>query len=117
MTTTFPELQNITSKKTLACISCSYLSPSFKTQGCPNCPFSPNEYLSWTTKNYKGIILIIDNKLSWVKRWQRLGVNGYYGLVIGNNRDGSVDKLHEEYIEVIEDSGREVIDRSKPFSL
>ncbi|KAF7682933.1 Transcription elongation factor SPT4 [Astathelohania contejeani] len=91
------------SKKLKACMNCSRLetNQTFKTTGCPNCPFleyhrkSDNLY-DGVSDSYQGMIWVIKPEQSWVAKWQRLNKykEGLYAMTVeGVMPDNLIDKI------------------------
>lgn len=110
--------QGASSNKLRACLSCAILKPAsyFKKNGCPNCPFlqtNKGKNMNFTTSgSYKGMIAVIDPKISWVAKWQRINncEPGIYAMTV----EGI---LSDDFINKIEQEGRVYISRAESFGL
>ena len=72
----------------ICCIHCRLISTSFYDLGCPNCPNTIVRGMQETvdantSKQWDGIISVINPKDSWARKWVRLGRNivpGVYAM-------------------------------------
>lgn len=105
-------------KRLRACMNCSLIQTvnEFREKGCPNCPFlNTNKSRSLgacTSSSFKGAIFLMNPRISWVARWQRINqyIPGMYAMTVQGDMS---DKLIEE----IEKDGRVYINRSTSFEL
>ncbi|KAL1995188.1 hypothetical protein VTN49DRAFT_1375 [Thermomyces lanuginosus] len=97
-----------------ACMVCSIVMPQsrFNREGCPNCEHVLNlrgnaeAIQECTSQVFEGLITLIDEKQSWVARWQRLE-----GYVPGTYAIKVVGSLPDETIAALEDAGVKYIPR------
>lgn len=101
-----------------ACLVCSLIKTHamFYKYGCDNCEdileLSKNDERieGCTSKNFEGMIALMDPKESWVAKWQRIGgyVKGMYAISVTGN-------LPRYYQKLVERNGH--IYRSRDISL
>ncbi|KAL1968956.1 hypothetical protein VTN77DRAFT_790 [Rasamsonia byssochlamydoides] len=97
-----------------ACMVCSIVQPQskFNREGCPNCEHVLNlrgnsdAIQECTSQVFEGLISIVDERQSWVARWQRLE-----GYVPGTYAIKVVGSLPDETIASLEDAGIKYIPR------
>ncbi|RAO73662.1 uncharacterized protein BHQ10_009674 [Talaromyces amestolkiae] len=97
-----------------ACMVCSVVMPQskFAREGCPNCEHvlqlrgNNDAIQECTSQVFEGLISIIDERQSWVARWQRLE-----GYVPGTYAMKVTGTLPTETVASLEDAGIKYIPR------
>ncbi|TID19952.1 Transcription elongation factor spt4 [Venturia nashicola] len=100
-----------------ACMVCSITLPqsTFQTTGCPNCEDvlemigDIDKVTECTSTNFNGTIAVMNNKGSWVSRWQRLEnyVPGIYAVqVIGTLPADIIENLRSAGLPYVPRDGR-----------
>lgn len=78
--------------KPKACVNCRILlsKDQFIKSGCPNCSSIDNtdgrNYECNTSSYYKGQIIYLNTKKSWIARWQKNTecINGFYAISVND---------------------------------